>query len=49
MPASPYRVVFASRSASSSVSNGMTVSTGPKISSWAVRESLSSPVITVGR
>ena len=47
-PDSPYGVAFARRSASSSVSNGMIDTTGPKISSRAMRMSLSTPSKTVG-
>ena len=37
------------RIASSSVSNGMMLTTGPKISSWATREALSTSARTAGR
>ena len=47
--ASPYGVLLASATASSSVSNGCTVSTGPKTSSCTVRESLPRSAMTVGR
>ena len=47
-PDSPYGVAFARRSASSSVSNGMIETTGPKISSRAIRMSLQTPSKTVG-
>ena len=45
---SPYCVVFASRIASSSESNGITDTTGPKISSRAIRISFVTPSKTVG-
>ena len=45
MPAAkPYSVSFATRTASSSSSNGITQVTGPKISSRAMRMSLRTPV-----
>jgi hypothetical protein len=47
-PASPYTVSLAIRTASSSSSKGMMTTTGPKISSWAIRMLLS-PEKTVGR
>ncbi len=47
-PERPYGVSFASRIASSSVSNGMTTTTGPKISSWAMRISERTLSKTVG-
>ena len=46
--ARPYSVSLAIRYASSSVENGMTDMTGPKISSWAIRMSLRTPVKIVG-
>ena len=46
---SPYGVALARRSASSSVSNGMIDTTGPKISSRAMRMSFDTPSKTVGR
>ncbi len=39
---------LARASASSSVWNGMALSTGPKISSWAMRMPLATPVNRVG-
>ena len=48
-PDRPYGVALARRSASSSVSNGMTETTGPKISSFAIRMSFDTPSKTVGR
>jgi len=48
VPLSPYGESLAMRTASSSPSWGITVSTGPKISSRATRASLVSPAITVG-
>jgi hypothetical protein len=47
-PDRPYGVAFARRSASSSVSNGMIETTGPKISSRAMRMSFDTPSNTVG-
>ena len=47
-PDSPYGVALARRTASSSVSNGMIVTTGPKISSAAIRMSFETPSKTVG-
>ena len=47
-PDRPYGVALARRSASSSVSNGMTDTTGPKISSRAIRMSFDTPSKTVG-
>jgi hypothetical protein len=47
-PDSPYGVALARRSASSSVSNGMIETTGPKISSRAIRMSFDTPSNTVG-
>lgn len=47
-PASPYALSLAIRTASSSSSNGRTMSTGPKTSSCAIAELLSTPTITVG-
>ena len=47
--ASPYMVLLATRIASASVSNGMTDSTGPKISSRAIRISDVTSAKTVGR
>ena len=44
----PYAVLFAYCITSSSESKGMIVTTGPKISSWFVRQSKGNPVITVG-
>ena len=49
MPDSPNGESFASRTASSSVSNGIRQTTGPKISSWATREALSTSASTAGR
>src|ERR1700748_1622149 len=46
-PASPYRVSLASRTASSSVSNGSTASTGPNTSSQATVIRGVTPVSTV--
>ena len=43
-PDSPYGVALARRTASSSVSNGMTETTGPKISSRAMRMSFDDAV-----
>ena len=43
-PDRPYGVAFARRSASSSVSNGMIETTGPKISSRAMRMSFDDAV-----
>ena len=48
-PESPYGESFARRTASSSVSNGMMQTTGPKISSWATRQALSTSASTAGR
>ena len=47
-PDSPYGVALASRSASSSVSKAMIDTTGPKISSRAMRMSFETPSKTVG-
>jgi hypothetical protein len=47
-PDSPYGVAFASRIASASVSKGMIETTGPKISSFAIRMSFVTPSKTVG-
>ena len=47
-PDSPYIVSFAMRTASSSSSYGMTTSTGPKISSWAIVERASTSANSVG-
>ena len=46
--ASPYSVSLASRTTSSSLSNGMIAATGPKISSRTTRMSLSTSTRTVG-
>ena len=46
--ARPYRESLATATAWSSSSTGMTVRTGPKISSWAMREAGSAPVKMVG-
>ena len=48
-PDSPYCVSLAIRIASSSVSNGIAHTTGPKISSWATRMSLRTSASTAGR
>ena len=48
MPDSPYGESLAIRTASSSPSCAITMSTGPKISSRATRALLSSPAMTVG-
>ena len=48
LPANPYVLSLAIRIASSSSSNGMTASTGPKISSWAIVMELSTSVKSVG-
>ena len=48
LPAKPYTLSLAIRIASSSSSNGMTDSTGPKISSWAMVILLSTSVKSVG-
>ncbi len=45
---SPYLTSFAIRTASASSSNGMIVTTGPKTSSCAIVDELSSPATTVG-
>jgi len=47
-PDSPYGVALASRTASSSVSNGMTTTTGPKIFFAAIRMSFRTRSKTVG-
>ena len=47
-PGSPYLLSLAMRTASSSSSNGMTTSTGPKISCWAMVMELSTSVKSVG-
>ena len=47
-PDRPYGVAFASRIASASESNGMIETTGPKISSFAIRMSLMTPSKTAG-
>src|SRR5712692_4412736 len=44
----PYRVAFASCTAWSASSNGCRVATGPKISSWLVRQDGPRPSMTVG-
>jgi hypothetical protein len=44
----PYGVLFAFSTASSGVRNVSTESTGPKISSWAIRELCATFVNTVG-
>ncbi|CNM60620.1 Uncharacterised protein [Mycobacterium tuberculosis] len=49
LPANPYTLSLAIRIASSSSSNGMTDSTGPKISSCAIVILLSTLVNSVGR
>ncbi len=46
LPASPYAESLAMRIASSSVSKGITASTGPKISSWAMVIELSTSAKT---
>jgi hypothetical protein len=43
------RVLFARARASSSVSNGVIATTGPKISSWKMRASGATSANTVGR
>src|SRR5437667_70072 len=48
IPASPYLLSLAMRTASSSSSNGMTTRTGPKISSWAIVIELSTSTNIVG-
>ena len=48
LPASPYGLSLAIRTASSSSSYGMTTSTGPKISSCAIVMVLSTSVKSVG-
>ncbi|EUA91899.1 hypothetical protein I551_1621 [Mycobacterium ulcerans str. Harvey] len=48
LPANPYTLSLANRIASSSVSNGITDSTGPKISSWAMVIELSTSTKSVG-
>ena len=45
---SPYGVLFALATASSGVRNVSTDSTGPKISSWAIRCDWLTPLNTVG-
>ena len=45
---SPYLTSFAIRIASASSSNGVTVTTGPKTSSWAIVIELSTAATTVG-
>ncbi len=45
---SPYRVSLARATTSSSVSNGMATTTGPKISSVTTRASAGAPVMIVG-
>ena len=47
-PDSPYGVALARRIASASESNGMIETTGPKISSFAIRMSFETPSKTVG-
>ena len=48
LPARPYGLSLAIRTASSSSSNGITTRTGPKISSWAIVIELSTSTKSVG-